>query len=130
MRTNALARYVYRGFIRLHILHHAAKEPVYGAEIADELERHGYRLSAGTLYPILHGLVQAGLVTSATKVVAGRRRKYYRATAAGRRMLAEARQKLHELVMEVLEGDDKEFEKIKQKHRRMKPRRAKVGSRR
>jgi hypothetical protein len=44
------------GLIRLHVLHHAAEGPIYGQAMIDELSRHGYRLSAGTLYPILHGV--------------------------------------------------------------------------
>src|SRR5215469_9309091 len=45
-------RYLYAGFIRLHVLHHAVKERVYGLAMIEELRRHGYTLSPGTLYPI------------------------------------------------------------------------------
>ena len=48
-------KYLYAGLIRLHVLHHAAKEPIYGLAMMEELGRHGYKISAGTLYPILHG---------------------------------------------------------------------------
>ncbi len=41
------------GLIRLHVLHHACREPIFGLGIMEELARHGYKLSAGTLYPIL-----------------------------------------------------------------------------
>ncbi len=47
-----------------HVLHHAACEPVYGLAMIEELARHGYRLSAGTLYPILHGLEERGYLLS------------------------------------------------------------------
>src|SRR5215813_6474593 len=83
-----IARHFFNGFIRLHILYHAAKEPVYGAEITEELIRHGYRLSQGTLYPTLHQLANLGYLRSRSELVEGRRRKYYRATPAGRRVLA------------------------------------------
>jgi PadR family transcriptional regulator PadR len=53
-------RYLYAGLIRLHLLHHAVKEPIYGLAMIEELGRHGYKLSAGTLYPILHGLEEKG----------------------------------------------------------------------
>jgi DNA-binding PadR family transcriptional regulator len=89
--------------MRVHLLHHAAKAPIFGLEMIEELRRHGYKLSPGTLYPILHGLESAGLVRSRTEVVNGKMRKYYSATAKGRRALAEARQKIGELVSEVLE---------------------------
>lgn len=44
-------RELYAGLIRLHVLHHASKGPVYGLAMIEELGRHGYNLSAGTLYP-------------------------------------------------------------------------------
>ena len=46
-------RDLYSGLIRLHILHHAVKEPIFGLGMAEELARHGYRISPGTLYPLL-----------------------------------------------------------------------------
>ena len=49
-------RALYSGLIRLHILHRAAERPIFGQAMIDELAVMGYRLSAGTLYPILHGL--------------------------------------------------------------------------
>jgi DNA-binding PadR family transcriptional regulator len=101
----------------LHILYHAAKEPIYGAEITEELIRHGYRLSAGTLYPTLRLLESLGYLRQHAEVVKGRWRKYYQATAAGKRVLEEARAKLQELVAEVLEDHDQPFQTIRQKHR-------------
>ena len=55
---------LYAGLIRLHVLHHAVREPVYWLAMIEELGRHGYKLSAGTLYPILHGLEERGYLTS------------------------------------------------------------------
>jgi DNA-binding PadR family transcriptional regulator len=117
MTDDPVTRHFFNGFIRLHILYHAAKDPVYGAEIAEELVRHGYRLSQGTLYPTLHMLEELGYLTSQTRVVLGRRRKYYRATAAGRRVLADGRQKLLELVAEVVEDHDRPFQDMREKRR-------------
>ncbi|HXG10406.1 MAG TPA: PadR family transcriptional regulator [Gemmataceae bacterium] len=117
MADDPITRHFFNGFIRLHILYHAAKEPTYGAEITEELVRHGYRLSQGTLYPTLHALEALGYLRCETRFVQGRRRKYYRATAAGRSVLAEARQKLQELVAEILEDHDEPFQAIKQKRR-------------
>ncbi len=48
------------GLVRLHILHHAAQHPVYGQWMIDELGRHGYRLSPGTLYPMLSKMERDG----------------------------------------------------------------------
>ena len=90
------------GFIRIHILHHAAEEEVFGLGLIEELARHGYRLSPGTIYPLLHDMKSAGLLLGERRQVGGRLRYYYRATEEGRRVLAEARDKLRELVAEVL----------------------------
>ena len=120
MATDAVTRHFFTGFIRLHVLYHAAKDPVYGAEIAEELIRHGYRVSQGTLYPTLHLLEDLGFLSSQYRVVYGRRRKYYKATAAGRRALTTARKRLLELVAEVVEDNDQPFQTIRQKRRRGK----------
>ncbi len=115
MTDDGIVRHFFSGFIRLHILYHAAKEPVFGAEITEELIHHGYRLSQGTLYPTLHQLEKLGYLQSQTRVVNGRRRKYYRATASGKRVLNEARGKLHELVAEVLEDHNRDFQTTRRK---------------
>jgi PadR family transcriptional regulator PadR len=67
---------LYAGLIRLHILHHAVEEgPIYGLWMIEELARHGYRLSAGTLYPILHSLERKGYLRSVTEQVGARTRR-------------------------------------------------------
>ena len=91
-----------RGAVRLHILHHAAEAEVHGAWLTEELATHGYRISPGTLYPTLHRLEAEGLLTSTQRVVDGRTRRTYQATAAGERALAEVRRALAELAREVL----------------------------
>jgi DNA-binding PadR family transcriptional regulator len=118
MANDPITRHFFNGFIRLHILYHAAKAPTYGAEITEELVRHGYRLGSGTLYPTLHLLEELGYLRSEEEVVQGRWRKYYRATRAGRKVLAEARQKLLELVAEVVEDHDQPFQAIREKRHR------------
>jgi PadR family transcriptional regulator PadR len=92
------------GFVKIHILYHAAQQPVCGVEMLEELARHGYRLSPGTIYPTLHRLESDGYLTMETRVVEGKVRKYYTATARGRAVLDEARSKVAELVNEVLPG--------------------------
>ena len=90
------------GFVRVHLLHHADEGPIYGLEMLQELARHGYELSPGTLYPILHDLEKAGLLASEQELVQGKIRKYYRITDEGRSTLALLRPKVRELVNEVL----------------------------
>ena len=99
-----MLRDFFLGFIKIHILHHAAQQPIYGLAMLEELKRHGYALSPGTLYPILHSLENRRYLQQETRVVDGRVRKYYTATEAGRQALAEVKEKMAELVDEVLAG--------------------------
>jgi DNA-binding PadR family transcriptional regulator len=92
------------GFIRLHILLHAADEPIYGAWIIEELARHGYKLSAGTLYPMLHAMERKGYLTSYEEREGRTVRRLYRATDLGREGLKIARRQAHELFGELVEG--------------------------
>jgi DNA-binding PadR family transcriptional regulator len=117
MAHDPITRHFFNGFIRLHVLYHAAQEPTYGAEIAEELVRHGYRLSQGTLYPTLHLLERLGYLRRRRSLERGRWRTYYRATPAGRKVLEEARQRLLELVAEVVEDQDQPFQTIRAKRR-------------
>ena len=93
------------GFVRIHVLHHANIEPIYGSGISAELERHGYRLSWGTLYPLLHNLTADGFLAREDRVVEGKVRKYYQITPLGRRALQGARDKALRLVNEITDGD-------------------------
>jgi len=65
-----------------------------------ELGRHGYNLSPGTLYPMLHQLEADGFLLSNKEVVNGRVRKYYQATSAGKQALTDAYAKVRELMNE------------------------------
>ncbi|MBI5953315.1 MAG: helix-turn-helix transcriptional regulator [Chloroflexi bacterium] len=98
-----LSHSLFLGFVKLHILHHAGEEPVYGLWLIEELARHGYRLSPGTLYPILHSLKEENLLSVQSRVVEGKARKYYSLTAKGRSALAEGKAKALELVAEINE---------------------------
>jgi PadR family transcriptional regulator PadR len=84
------------------VLYHAVKKPIFGVEMMQELGRHGYEVGAGTLYPMLHQLAEAGYLSVHTEVVVGKQRKYYRATPEGEAALEVAKAKLQELVSEVL----------------------------
>lgn len=96
---------LYAGLIRLHILHHASKRPVFGLWFIEELGRHGYKLSPGTLYPLLHGLEGKGYLRSISQRSGKSLRRLYQATPQGRKALAAARQKVSELFGELLEDD-------------------------
>jgi len=96
-------RDLFSGFIKLHILHHAAHEEIFGAGMIDELSTHGYKLSPGTLYPMLHKMEVNGYLISEKREVNGKVRKYYRCTEDGQRALSLAREKARELFGELLE---------------------------
>jgi PadR family transcriptional regulator PadR len=100
-----LTRMFFGGFVRLHVLYHVVREPVFGVEMMEELARHGYDVGPGTLYPLLHQLEEAGYLSVQGEVVGGKQRKYYRATPEGVRALEAAKAKLRELVKEVLHDD-------------------------
>lgn len=93
------------GLIRLHVLHHAAEEEIYGQGIMEELARHGYRLSPGTLYPMLHAMEKKGYLRSREKREGRSVRRLYRATPLGNAALDVAKDKLKELVGELFEND-------------------------
>jgi len=93
----------YPGLIRLHILHHACEGEIFGLWMIEELGRHGYKLSPGTLYPLFHSLEERGLLVSKQKLTGGRHRKLYKATPAGRRAMRAAKQKVQQLFGELFE---------------------------
>ena len=99
-------RHMLLGFIRLHVLYHADKETICGTELMEELRHHGYQISPGTMYPMLHQMLTAGVLKSSDEVVGGKRRKNFRITPAGRKLLGRARTKLKELVAEVIDDKD------------------------
>jgi len=96
-------RNLFLGFIRLHILHHASKEPVFGLRLIEELERHGYRMSPGTLYPILHQMESNGFLWSKKSVIDGKMRKYYQITDEGILALVQSYEKIKELSEELID---------------------------
>jgi PadR family transcriptional regulator PadR len=104
MKNEADNRDLYSGMIRLHILHHAEHEAIFGAGMAEELGRHGYKISPGTLYPILHGLEKRAYLKSEEERSGRTVRRLYKITPSGRRALKTARLRVLELFGELIEG--------------------------
>ena len=98
-------RELFRGAVFLHILHHAAQEPIHGSWMSTELATHGYDISPGTLYPTLHRMEKDGLLTSEQRTVDGRVLRLYRATDAGMTALAQGRRAVRELADEISTND-------------------------
>ncbi|MDD2968266.1 MAG: PadR family transcriptional regulator [Lachnospiraceae bacterium] len=94
-------RKLFLAFIQVHILHHAKKEPIYGTWMIDELKKHGYEISAGTIYPIFHNMEKDGLLSRESVTVEGKIRKYYTITEKGCDVLNLAEQKIKELGSEI-----------------------------
>lgn len=92
---------LYSGLIRLHILHHACEEEIFGLWMIEELGRHGYKLSPGTIYPLLHSLEERGFLVSREKRIGSRYRRLYKATSAGRKALLAAKGKVQQLFGEL-----------------------------
>ena len=97
-------RDLYSGLMRLHVPHCAAKGPVFGLGVLEELARHGHRISPGTLYPLLRGLEKKGYLSSMQQRNGKSLRTIYRATRVGRKALAAAAAKVRELIGEPMEG--------------------------
>jgi PadR family transcriptional regulator PadR len=96
-------RDLYSGLIRLHVLHHAVEGPVFGLGMIEELARHGYRISPGSLYPLLQGLEKKGYLKSSELRNGKSLRRVYRATPLGRKALKAAKSKVRELFHELIE---------------------------
>lgn len=99
-----LLKDLFLGFVKLHILHHASVSPIFGQEFRDELRRHGYEMSFGTLYPMFHSLVKQGYLKANGKNVGGKIRKYYVITQKGKSLLKEGKVKAKELTDELFES--------------------------
>lgn len=102
---SGLLKDLFLGFIKVHILHHAAQEHIFGQEFSAELKRHGYNISYGTLYPLFHKLEESGYLRSEKKNVGGKVRRYYTITKRGSKILAKARRQAKELVEELYENE-------------------------
>lgn len=96
-----ILRKLFLGFIQIHILHHAKLEAFYGAWMIEELKGHGYDISPGSLYPLLHNMESSGLLTREEKLVEGKIRKYYSISSLGEEVLIEAKSKAYELFKEI-----------------------------
>ena len=106
-------------FWKAHILHHAGEKPLHGQWVIYELRRHGYEISAGTLYPLLHRMERVGWLKGKADPDGGKRaRKDYRLTAEGRKALEVVREHIKELYGEVvLEAEEN---RMRQRQRQTK----------
>ncbi len=110
--TKALQREILLGFWKVHILHHATQGPVIGQWMIQELRRHGYEVSPGTMYPLLARLEARGWLKRKSDPKGGSRaKKEYLLTRGGREALAFLKNQIEELYREVVLGkEEKELQ--------------------
>lgn len=100
-------REILLSFWKVHILHHAGEEPIYGQWIITELRRHGYEISPGTLYPLLQRLARHGWLDVTAQGSGRRSRRDYRLTPKGEKVLKLIRAQIRELYDEVVAEKEK-----------------------
>lgn len=108
-KESAVNREILLSFWKVHILHHAAQGPVVGQWMLNELRRHGYEVSPGTMYPLLQRMVQHGWLRCETDPSGGTHaRKYHYLTDAGKAVLDMVHASVDELHHELHEAGEKE----------------------
>lgn len=104
-QVKILQREVLLAFYKVHILHHAGEEPLLGNWMLRELRRHGYDVSPGTLYPLLHRMERAGWLQGNSDEQGGTRApRHYVLTKEGHAALQQIRTALRELYDEIGDG--------------------------
>lgn len=93
--TKRISGELLKGHLPTLVLSVLASEPAHGYAIMQQLERRSkgvFALGQGTVYPLLYGMEQQGLIRSKTQTVSGRQRRVYSATRKGRKRMQEGRQ--------------------------------------
>lgn len=105
----AIQREILLSFWKIHILHHAVKGAVVGQWMLKELRHHGYDVSPGTLYPILHRMERLGWLRSETDESGGlKAKRMFYATELGKEVLSVVLTQLGEIKNEIYKGEKDE----------------------
>ena len=86
----AIEKSLVSGSMTMLILKLLSEKDMYGYEMIDTLRQKSqnvFELKAGTLYPLLHGLEEKGLLVVYEQEFGGKIRKYYSLTKQGRGLL-------------------------------------------
>ena len=78
------------GSMTMLILKLLSEKDMYGYEMIDSLRKKSqnvFELKAGTLYPLLHGLEEKGMLKVYEQEFLGKTRKYYSITKEGKKLL-------------------------------------------
>ena len=84
-----------KGSTTMLILEMLKNENMYGYQMIKKLSEKSedvFELKEGTLYPILHGLEEEGLITSYWDETTAKKRKYYSITEKGKKQLKEKKE--------------------------------------
>ena len=103
--TDQISREILLAFWKVHILHHAQERRIYGQWILEELRRHGFQVSPGTLYPLLGRMERHGwlrVVRNAANDRSPKARRNYVLTSKGAQALTALRRQVEELHREVV----------------------------
>lgn len=82
----AVSRNLVSGNTTMLLLQMLSQKDMYGYEMIETLSERSnnvFELKVGTLYPLLHSLVQSGYLTCYEEEVNGKVRKYYQITRMG-----------------------------------------------
>lgn len=85
----------------------ALRDEQYGYSLRRELAEAGLAIEEGTLYPLIRRLEAQGLLTSRWSDEEGRRKRYYRLSTEGRKLLEELKEEwraLSRTLENLLEG--------------------------
>ncbi|MBO4592316.1 MAG: helix-turn-helix transcriptional regulator [Eubacterium sp.] len=86
----AIDKSLLTGSMTMLILKLLSEKDMYGYEMIDTLRKKSqnvFELKAGTLYPLLHGLEDKGMLTVYEQEYLGKTRKYYSITEDGKKLL-------------------------------------------
>jgi PadR family transcriptional regulator PadR len=101
IQGDAIHRAVLHGLAKVLVLHMASTGPVYGWALRKSLDAVGYRISSGTLYPLMRSLEANGLMRSTARPVGKRMVRYYQLTAEGRSRLTALRRDLLRVMRDI-----------------------------
>ena len=103
----AIEKSLVSGSMTMLILKLLSEKDMYGYEMIEILRLRSenvFELKAGTLYPLLHGLEDKGLLTVKELEVSGKVRKYYSITKEGRGYLQQKQEEWNKYTKAVVEG--------------------------
>ena len=90
---NKVPKKMLLGFMQIHILIQAKKEPFFGSWMIEQFKSYGYQISPGTIYPLLAKMVAGELLIKEIRLVSGKNRNYYCITKEGEAVLSVAKEK-------------------------------------